>query len=222
MRNTAAPSNRARLRRKHERGQYDKQSLYAILDACLLAHVGYVLDGAPVVTPTFYWRRGDNIYWHGSSASRMLRKSAGYEVCLTVSELDGLVLARSGMHHSANYRSVMLFGTAQKVQRREEKIEHMRLFIEQMFPGRWDQLREVNEQEVKATTILGMPIAEGAAKVRTGGPVDDDEDYGHPVWAGVIPFGPRLPGAPIPDELQDPATPLPDHVRRYTLARSVD
>ena len=216
-----APSNRSRLRRKYERGRYDKQSLYEILDACLLAHVGYVLDGAPVVTPTLYWREGDHIYWHGSSASRMLRKSAGYEVCLTVSELDGLVLARSGMHHSVNYRSAMLFGTAHKVTRREDKIERMRIFVEQMFPGRWEQLREINEQEVKATTILGMPIDEAAAKVRVGGPVDDEEDYGHPVWAGVIPFVPKTPGEPIPDDRQDPGTALPDHVRNYRVARKI-
>ena len=218
---TTAPSNRSRLRRKYERGRYDKESLYEILDACLLAHVGYVLDGAPVVTPTLYWREGDHIYWHGSSASRMLRKSAGFEVCLTVSELDGLVLARSGMHHSVNYRSAMLFGTASKVTRRDDKVERMRVFVEQMFPGRWEQLREINEQEIKATTILGMPIDEAAAKVRAGGPVDDEEDYGHPVWAGVIPFAPKTPGAPIPDDRQDPDTAVPDHVRRYRVAREI-
>ncbi|MCY3980346.1 MAG: pyridoxamine 5'-phosphate oxidase family protein, partial [Alphaproteobacteria bacterium] len=134
---------------------------------------------------------------------------------------DGLVLARSGMHHSANYRSAMLFGTAKKVTGRANKVERMRIFIEQMFPGRWEQLREVNEQEIKATTILGMPIDEAAAKLRTGGPVDDEEDYGHPVWAGVIPFMPRTPDKPVPDDHQDPGTAMPDHVRHYRVARTV-
>ena len=217
---TSAARDRSRLRRNHRRGRYDKESLYEILDACLLAHVAYVLDGAPVVTPTLYWREGNHIYWHGSSASRMLRTSEGSEVCVAVSELDGFVLARSGFHHSVNYRSAMLFGSAHKVLGYENKVAKLRSFIEQMFPGRWDQLREINEQEVAATTILGMPIDEASAKVRTGGPKDEEADYGHPVWAGVIPLLPRQPGEPIPDDRQHPDTALPDHVRDFTVART--
>lgn len=216
---TSTSRDRSRLRRNPMRGRYDKESLYEILDACLLAHVAYVLDGAPVVTPTLYWREGNHIYWHGSSASRMLRTSEGSEVCVAVSELDGFVLARSGFHHSVNYRSAMLFGSASRVSGYEDKVARLRSFIEQIFPGRWEQLREINEREVAATTILGMSINEASAKVRAGGPKDEEEDYDHPVWAGVIPLLPRQPGEPIPDDRQHRGMGLPDHVRDFTVAR---
>ena len=219
-RRSDAPTDRVRLRRSHERGIYEKQQIYDLLDQLPLAHVGYLVDGAPFVTPTFQWREGNRVYWHGSSASRMLRTSEGSEVCVAVSELDGFVLARSGVHHSVNYRSAMLFGSASKVSGYEEKVAKLRSFIEQMFPGRWEQLRTINRREVAATTILGMPIDEASAKVRTGGQKDEEQDYGHPVWAGVIPLLPRQPGKPIPDDRQRRDTALPDHVRDFTVTRT--
>ncbi len=185
---TAKPAtDRVRLRRLHERGSYDRGTINAVLDAGCLGHVGYVSGGSPVVIPTLYWRDGDNIYWHGSSASRMLRGAEGTEVCLTVTHLDGFVMARSGFHHSANFRSAMIFGTPHKLNGDAEKLKQLELFMEAVFPGRWSQLRPTTAQELKATTILAMPIDEASAKIRTGPPGDDEEDYALPVWAGVLP-----------------------------------
>lgn len=212
------PSARTRVRRAPTRGRYDRADIDAILDAGMVCHVGYVIDGAPYVTPTLYWREGDHVYWHGSSASRMLRKSAGTEVCLTVTHIDGLVMARSGFHHSVNYRSVMLFGTAERVTDPAEKLARLDTFIEGMFPGRCAELRPVYDQELKATTVLSMKIAEGSAKVRTGPPIDDEEDYALPVWAGVLPVRQSW-GAPVPDPRLAPGTPLPEHIRRFLEAR---
>jgi len=190
-------TERSRVRRLHARGSYDREVVYAILDATPLCHLGTVQDGKPVVTPTLQWREGDRVYWHGSSASRALRAASGREVCLTVSLLDGLVLARSAFHHSANYRSVMLFGTAAEVADRDAKRAHLRTFLEGLYPGRWEALRPIREQELKATCVLSLPIREGAAKLREGHAVDDAEDYGLPIWAGVLPvvhgFGPPVP-----------------------------
>lgn len=211
-----APSNRTRLRRAHERGRYDDQSLYAMLDALPHAHVGYVLDGAPVVTPTFQWREGNNVYWHGSSASRMLKKSEGTEVCLTASALDGFVLARSGFHHSVNYRSVTLFGTATKVKDAAAKEARLKAFVDGLFPGRWDMLRPMTGQELKATTILTMPIDEASAKMRTGGPEDDEEDYALPIWAGVVPMVQKvMPPEADPRNLEGVSA--PEHVTNFTF-----
>jgi uncharacterized protein len=181
------PTPRTQVKRLPKRGHYDRETMYAILDAGLMCHVGYVIDGQPYVTPTGYWREGDHLYWHGSSASRMLRTVAGgVPVCFTVAHLDGLVMARSGFHHSMNYRSVMALGTAHKVERREDKIAALRVFTDRLYPGRWDAIREPTEQELKGTTMLTMAIEEASAKVRTGPPVDDEEDYALPVWAGVV------------------------------------
>lgn len=187
-RKSAAPSERTRLRRVHERGRYDRETIADILDAGALCHVGYVIDGQPYVTPTFHWREGDHVYWHGSSASRALRSSEDSNVCLTVTHMDGLVLARSAFHHSANYRSVMVLGKARKLNDRAQKLAAMRAFVEKLYPGRWDELRPVTEQEIKATNILYMPLDEASAKVRTGGPVDDEPDYDLPIWAGQLPL----------------------------------
>ncbi|MGI9413478.1 MAG: pyridoxamine 5'-phosphate oxidase family protein [Hyphomicrobiales bacterium] len=209
-----APSEKTRLRRLHERGAYDRETIDAILDAGALCHVGYVVDGSPYVTPTLYWREGDRVYWHGSSASRMLRKTVGADVCLTVTHMDGFVMARSGFHHSANFRSVMIFGTAGKVEDAGEKLARMETFIEQMFPGRWAQLRPVTDQELKATTVLSIPIDEASAKVRSGQPVDDEEDYALPVWAGVVPITVSL-GAPEPCPRLAEGTPVPGHLTHF-------
>ena len=204
---------RTRLRRSHERGHFDRNTINAILDAQPMCSVGYVIDGLPYVTPTFQWREGNHVYWHGSSASRAIRASKGAEVCLTVSILDGFVMARSGMHHSANTRSVMLFGTAFVVPD-DDKEARLSAFIDGLWPGRAAQLRPNTAQELKATTVLGMEIAEGSAKIRTGMPVDDDEDYALPIWAGVIPLETRA-GPLQPDPQNLPGVEPPAHLTDY-------
>ena len=209
-----APSERTRLRRLHERGAHDRETIDAILDAGVLCHVGYVIDGSPHVTPTLYWREGDRVYWHGSSASAMLRKSVGAEVCLSVTHMDGFVMARSGFHHSVNFRSVMIFGTAEKVEDPGDKLAGLEAFVEHLFPGRWPSLRPVTDQELKATTVLSMPIEEASAKIRTGPPVDDEEDYALPVWAGVVPLG-VSPGTPRPCPRLADGTPVPGHLTHF-------
>ena len=203
---------RNRVKRLHERGSYDRAAVHAILDAAMLCHVAYVIDGQPYATPTLFWRKGDTLYWHGSSASRMLRHlKAGTPACLTVAHLDGLVLARSGFNHSANYRSAMCFGTARLVEDPEEKIEAMRDVVDRFYPDRSTLLRPITLQEAKATTIIAMPIEEAAAKVRAKGVGDDEADFALPIWAGVIPVTtvlgaaapcPRLvPGVDKPETL---------------------
>jgi nitroimidazol reductase NimA-like FMN-containing flavoprotein (pyridoxamine 5'-phosphate oxidase superfamily) len=181
-------SERNRARRLHERARYDHASVHALLDAGMLAHVAYVIHGQPFCTPTLHWRDGNRVYWHGSSASRMLRMlSVGAPVCLTVSQIDGLVMARTGLNHSANYRSVMCFGTARLVADPAEKEEALTAMIERYFPGRAARLRPFSAQDIKATKVVGMTIDEASAKVRAKGNVDEPEDLGNPSWAGVIP-----------------------------------
>ncbi len=205
-----APSERTRVRRLGERGAYDAATVHAILDAGLLAHVAYVIDGAPYVTPTAHWREGDHVYWHGSSASRMLRSlEGGVAACIAVSHLDGLVLARSAFHHSLNYRSVMAFGLAEKVEDPAAKEAALRVFTDRLAPGRWDALRPVTAQELKATSVMRMKLDEASAKVRTGMNSDDADDIAWPVWAGVLPLrtaaGPALADAHVPDGMAVPA-----------------
>ncbi|WP_185973439.1 MULTISPECIES: pyridoxamine 5'-phosphate oxidase family protein [unclassified Mesorhizobium] len=181
-------TSRNRVKRLHERGSYDHAAVFAVLDAGLLCHVAYTFDGQPYCTPTIHWREGDMLYWHGSSASRMLRQlRGGTPACLTVSHLDGLVLARTGFNHSANYRSAMCFGTARIVDEPEEKMKALAGVVDRFYPGRSETLRPISAQEAKATMVIGMRIEEASAKVRAKGVGDDEEDYGHPVWAGVIP-----------------------------------
>ena len=176
------------MKRLPKRGHYDRATIHAILDAGFVCHVGYAIGGQPYVTPTAYWREGDAVYWHGSSASRMLRTlETGADCCLTVTHLDGLVLARSAFRHSLNYRSVMLFGKPRKVEDAADKLAKLEAFVERLYPGRWRELRPVSAKELKLTTVLGMDIDEASAKLRTGGPVDDEPDYALPIWAGVIP-----------------------------------
>ena len=206
-------TERSRLRRLHERGHYDHESIYQVLDAGRQCSVGYVFKGAPYVTPTIHWREGNRVYWHGSSASQMLRAANGVEVCLTVAILDGYVMARSGMHHSVNARSVMLFGRAEKVPD-DMKEAKMKIMVEGLFPGRWDILRPATKQEIKATTILSMEIDEGSAKIRTGPPGDDEEDYALPIWAGVIPVR-TVVDAPVDDPRNLPDMTPPDHVTAF-------
>jgi uncharacterized protein len=214
---TFAPTKRTQVKRMPKRGHYDRETVYRILDAGAICHVGYVIDGAPYVTPTAYWRHGDRIYWHGSSASRMLRQSEGAQVCLTVALLDGFVLARSAFHHSVNYRSVMCFGTAQKVEDPDQKLQAMIDFVERLYPGRWNELRPVTAQEIKATTILGMDLNECVAKVRVGPPVDDEEDYALPIWAGVVPVTTQVEGV-VDDARNLPGVKRPGYLGTIKIA----
>ncbi len=210
------PSPRTKARRLHDKASYDRAVIDAILDAMPVAHVGHIVDGFPVVTPTLQWREGDRIYWHGSSASRMQKRATDRQVCVTVTLLDGMVLARSGLEHSVNYRSVMVFGQAELVESAAAKTDHLRSMMEQMFPGRWDQLRPITDQELKATRILSLPLTEASAKVSAGPPIDLPQDQAWPVWAGVLPI--RLavgPPEPAPDLA--PGLPVPDHARAYRI-----
>jgi nitroimidazol reductase NimA-like FMN-containing flavoprotein (pyridoxamine 5'-phosphate oxidase superfamily) len=212
------PTTRTQVRRMPKRGHYDRETVHAILDAGAIAHIGYVIDGQPYVTPTAYWRKGERIYWHGSSASRMLRTiDAGSPVCVEVSHIDGFVLARSAFHHSVNYRSVMAFGTAHKLTDEAEIVEALRDFTERLYPGRWDALRPIQPQEIKATTVLAMDLSEAVAKVRTGMPIDDDEDYALPIWAGVLPVQTRVM-APIDDPKNLPGLTAPDYLARVSIS----
>lgn len=209
------PTARSRVKRAPKRAHYDRETIHAILDAALLCHVGYVIDGTPYVTPTTFWREGDRLYWHGSSASRMLRAlSGGVPACLTVAHLDGLVLARSGFHHSLNYRSVMAFGLARKIDDPAEKAAALDAFVDRLYPGRRAEIRPNSGQEIKATTVLSMVIDEASAKIRTGPPVDDEEDYGLPCWAGVIPVHTTV-GAPAADPRLRPGTDRPESLAPY-------
>ena len=209
-------TDRTRLKRAHARGHFDKPTAFAILDAQPLCSVGYIIDGKPYVTPTLQWREGDFVYWHGSSASRAIRQSAGTQVCLTVSILDGYVMARSGFHHSVNSRSVMLFGQAQVVPDDEKQVR-LSTFIDLLWPGRAAALRPNTEPELKGTTILRMPIEEGSAKIRTGQPVDDDADYQLPIWAGVIPVTTQT-GPVIDDPRNLDGVTAPDHITGFRIA----
>ncbi|MGN6184931.1 MAG: pyridoxamine 5'-phosphate oxidase family protein [Thermoanaerobaculia bacterium] len=186
---TALPiTDRTKVRRLPKRGDYELETIRAILDEALICHVGFVVDGAPVVIPTIHWREGDQLYFHGSAASRMLRSlREGVDACVTVTLLDGLVLARSAFHHSMNYRSVVVFGKARVVEG-EEKLSALDALVEHVVKGRSKDVRPPNEIELKQTLVLALPVEEASAKIRTGGPVDDEEDYALPVWAGVLPM----------------------------------
>jgi uncharacterized protein len=213
------PTEKTRVKRLHERGHYDRETVYAILDAGFICHVGYIIDDQPFVTPTSYWREGDRVYWHGSSASRMLRTiSKGIKVCLTATHVDGLVLARSGFHSSINYRAVMAFGEAEVITDERHKEQALKAFVEHVTPGRWVMLRPVTSQELKGTTVLSMKLDEVSAKVRTGPPKDDDEDYALPIWAGVLPLK-VTSGPPVPDPRLTADVPIPEHARRFALER---
>jgi nitroimidazol reductase NimA-like FMN-containing flavoprotein (pyridoxamine 5'-phosphate oxidase superfamily) len=209
------PSDRVRLRRKRERASYERDQIDAILDEGLIAHLGIVEDGQPIVIPTLHARDGDVVYCHGSSASRTLRALAdGAAACLTVSLIDGLVLARSAMHHSANYRSAIVLGSARLVEDRAERMHGFEQIVERIVPGRWPEVRAPSENELKATTLLALPLEESSAKVRTGPPLDEEEDYALSAWAGVIPLSLQA-GQPEPDPRLPEGIPIPDHVRSY-------
>ena len=203
------------MKRLPARGAYDQETIYSILDDGFICHVGFAIDGQPYVIPTGYARIGDHVYIHGSSASRMLRSLAeGIDVCVTVTHVDGLVLARSAFHHSINYRSVVVLGQAKMVEDPAEKEMALEAFTEHIIPGRWPEIRWPSELELKATTVLKLAIDEASAKVRTGDPKDDDEDYGMNVWAGVVPLSSK-PGQPIRDSWLADEIDLPTYISEY-------
>jgi uncharacterized protein len=211
----AAPSQRTRVRRVPARGSYDRETIDAILDEALISHVGFAHDGAPVVIPMLHARVGDRLYLHGSSASRLMRTlGGGVPVCVTATLVDGLVLARSAFHHSVNYRSVVVFGEATLVEPPEERLRALELFTERLVPDRWPEVRPPTRQELKGTRVLSLPLDEASAKIRTGPPVDDDEDYELPVWAGVLPLRTEV-GEPQPDPRLEPGLEVPGHVARW-------
>jgi len=219
MSNPHVPSARTRLVREADRAVYDRAAAYKILDEGFICHVGFVAEGQPFVIPTGYGRVGDNLYIHGSAASRMLRRvDEGVAVCVTVTLLDGLVLARSIFNHSMNYRSVVILGTAVAVNDAKEKLEALRLLSEHILPGRWVESRQPNEKELKATLVMRLPIEEFSAKVRQGPPVDDEEDYAFPTWAGVIPLE-IVAGRPVDDPRLDPAREAPAYALQYSRKR---
>jgi uncharacterized protein len=210
------PTPRTRLVREADRAVYDREAAYRILDEGFLCHVGFVADGQPFVIPTSYGRKGDSLYVHGSAASRMLRHiKEGFPVCVTVTLLEGLVLARSIFNHSMNYRSVIVLGKATLVDDPEEKLEALRRLSEHIIPGRWADSRQPNERELKATSVLRLPIEEFSAKVRQGPVVDDEEDYSFVTWAGVIPLEMKW-GEPIDDGRLRPGQTAPEYARRYS------
>jgi|SRR5579872_1053571 len=195
------PTQISRIRRHRERGGYDEASVFAILDAAVLGHVGYVIDGQPFVTPTAYWRVGRRLYWHGAAASRMLRQlGQGHPACLTASLLDGLVLGPSGFVHSLNYRSVMAFGRARLLEDLQAKRAATDAFIERLFPGRTGELRPASEAELKQISVIEMPIDEASAKTREGGVKAIEPDEGWPAWSGVLPLETRI-GEPLADDV---------------------
>jgi len=215
--NIVNPTVRTRVVRLGERGNYEREAVYRILDEGLICHVGFVVDGQPYVIPTIYGRDGDALYVHGSVASRMLRKlESGTPVCVTVTLVDGLVLARSIFHHSMNYRSVVILGTATLVEDAAEKIAGLRAVSEHVVPGRWDDVRQPNEKELKVTSVLRIPIEEFSAKMRVGPPKDEEEDYSFPTWAGVIPLE-IWTGAAIRDERCERE--LPGYLKNYSRSR---
>ena len=215
-------TSRNRVVRRPQRGRYDKATVYDILDSAMLCHIAYVIDGQPYCTPTSFWREGDKLYWHGSSASRMLRaQSAGVPVCLTVTHMDAIVLARCGFNHSINYRSVMAYGTAHVIEDHEEKVVAMDRFIDRFFPGRSKLLRPATDKEIKATMFVGMEIEQASGKIRNEPVHDDEEDYDVPAWTALIPVKTVI-GEPEDCPRQMEGVTKPADMAGYTGGRSLD
>ena len=213
-------TERTTLKRLPKRGVYDRRLVYGILDEGFICHVGFAVEGQTFVIPTGYARVDEQLFIHGSQVSRMLRTlSSGIDVCVSVTLVDGLVLARSAFHHSINYRSVVMFGRATLVDDREAKLAALFSFSEQVIPGRWNDVREPTEQELRATTVLALPLVEVSAKVRTGPPIDDDEDYALNVWAGVLPLK-IAAGAPISDPRLPETIAPPSYTLKYSREKS--
>jgi uncharacterized protein len=213
--NEIQQSPRTRLKRMPKRASYDREVVNHLLDTAMVCHVGFAIEGQPYVIPTLHVRIGERLYIHGSAASRMLGEAAsGTQLCVTVTHIDGLVMARSAFHHSVNYRSVVILGKAELVEGREEKLAVMKGLVEHIAPGRWDHVRPPNEKELVQTSVLGLLIDEVSAKLRSGPPLDADDDYALPIWAGVIPLAVSAL-APIPDDRLDASVALPEHLRNY-------
>jgi hypothetical protein len=208
-----------RIHRLPKRGHYDRETIYGILDATILCHVGFIQDGQPFVIPTNYARQGDTLFIHGATASRLIRQvGEGGPVCVSVAILDGLVLAKSAFHHSVNYRSVVVFGRGRLVEDDAEKLRALELFTEQVVPGRWQEVRPPNRRELRATAVAAIDIERASAKLRDGPPSDDEEDLGLPAWAGVLPIQ-QITGTPIPADYSDNRLPVPDAKRHTGSAR---
>lgn len=219
MKDNFAPTGRSTLKRLPKRGVYERESVYQILDEGLICHVGFVVEGQPFVIPTGYARAGDTLYIHGAQASRMLRAlKGGLDVCVTVTLVDGMVMARSAFHHSMNYRSVVVFGRAVAVEDSTEKLAALRALTEHLAPGRWTEVRQPTDGEMRATLVLALALEEASAKVRSGPPVDDEEDYALPVWAGVVPLR-VVAGEPIADPRLPQGIEPPAHVLNYARVK---
>jgi len=211
-----------RVKRRHDRGHYDFETIHALLDSAMLCHVAYVIEGRPFCTPTFYWREGTRLYWHGSAASRMLRNlEAGEPACLTVTHLDSLVVARSPFNHSADYRSVMAFGTARLVEDQVEKETALTMMVDRLFPKRTEDLRQSTRQEVKGSSVIYMDIERASAKIRARGVVDEDDDWGLPIYAEVIPVKTVI-GDPMPCPRLVPGISRHASVRSYVAGRTLE
>ena len=220
MTDNFAPTDRTTLKRLPKRGSFDRDVVYAILDEAFVCHVGFAVKGHPVVIPTSFGRVDDVVYIHGSAASRMLKTLAqGIDVCMTVTLVDGLVLARSAFHHSVNYRSVVIFGRANKVEDPGEKIAALRAITEHIVPARWADVRKPTPGEIEATSVLALALVEVSAKIRTGPPIDDEPDYDLPVWAGEIPLQTRI-GRPVADHRLKPGIKPPRNVSDYTRTKT--
>jgi uncharacterized protein len=220
LKNAIAPTMRTRLKRLPKRASYDRDAINLILDTALVCHVGFAIDSQPYVIPTLHVRIDDRLYIHGSAASRMLGAAAeGTPIAVTVTHIDGLVLARSAFHHSVNYRSVVILGAATLVTDPAEKFAVMKGLIDHVAPGRWDHIRHPNEKELAATSVLSIPIVEASAKIRTGDPIDDETDYALPIWAGQVAFA-TTTLMPVADARLDASTPIPAHVAEYLLPAS--
>lgn len=216
------PTRRTTLKRLPKRGTHEREVVNKILDEGFICHVGFVVDGRPVVIPTAYGRQGDKLYLHGAAASRMLKAlGEGVDVCVTVTLLDGLVLARSAFHHSLNYRSVVIFGRAQVVEDEGEKMEAMRVFTDHIMRGRWEEARRPNQKELRATLVLSLALVEASAKIRTGPPVDDEEDMQLPVWAGELPLL-LAKDDPLPDSQLRAGVELPRYILDYTRPQTFE
>ena len=208
-------TERTTLKRLPKRGNYEREIVNAILDEGFICHVGFIVDNRPFVIPTGYGRAGDNLYIHGSAASRMLRTlREGIDVCVTVTLIDALVLARSAFHHSMNYRSVVIFGRAQAVEDIDEQMKALHVFTDHIMRGRWEESRQPNEKELRATLVLSLPLTEASAKIRTGPPIDDEEDYELPVWAGELPLH-LATGEAVQDPQLKSGIELPEYIRDY-------
>jgi nitroimidazol reductase NimA-like FMN-containing flavoprotein (pyridoxamine 5'-phosphate oxidase superfamily) len=211
---------RNKVKRLAERGNYDKDTIYPIVDEAFICHVGFVQDGQPFVIPTIHARHEDTIFFHGAKASRLLKHiEAGNPLCVTITLLDGLVMARSVFHHSMNYRAAVLYGCGQVIKDQAEKLAALHIISEAVMPGRWDDARQPTRKELNATTVVAMPIESASAKTRSGPPGDDDEDYALPVWAGIVPIR-QLIETPVNDPLLNKDIGLPDYIARFVNGRN--